>query len=321
MKRRELLAGVAVGTAFAAGNAYLWNMAEETAPDVYGDDALAEAGSYLDRVPDEAIVDREAPVSLVGSDDSGPVDDSAVKASVSESSIEEKVRNFENNFSDDIYLLDDEFPLLESVTLRLERVQRVVGHGHFNVLDFDQLLQYAKGYNSVGAFTPEELAFIEKIYFTQASDYGFLGVKVTDNLTTKITRSEIVKVPYSGHFLFKGESLNYYEKLKQDIGPNVILTSGIRSNVKQLHLFLSKARASGYNLSKASRSLAPPGHSYHGIGDFDVGRVGWGALNFTNQFASTDEFKRMQDLGYVQIRYTEDNRLGVRFEPWHIKVV
>jgi zinc D-Ala-D-Ala carboxypeptidase len=26
-------------------------------------------------------------------------------------------------------------------------------------------------------------------------------------------------------------------------------------------------------------------------------------------------------LGYVQIRYTEDNRLGVRFEPWHIKVV
>ncbi len=329
VKRRELLAGVAVGTAFAAGNAYLWNMAEETAPEVYGDDALAEAGSYLDAIPDEAIVDRETPVPVSAaelnasdtSSEASSASDLKDKSQVAQSSIEDKVRNFENNFTDDIYLLENEFALLESVTLRLERVQRVVGHGYFNVLDFDQLLQYAKSYNSVGAFTPEELVFIEKIYFTQASDYGFLGVKVTDNLTTKIARSEIVKIPYSGHFLFKGESLNYYETLKQDIGPNVILTSGIRSNVKQLHLFLSKARASGYNLSKASRSLAPPGHSYHGIGDFDVGRVGWGALNFTNQFADTDEFKRMQDLGYVQIRYTEDNRLGVRFEPWHIKVV
>lgn len=328
VKRRELLAGVAVGTAFAAGNAYLWNMAEETAPDVYGDDALAEAGSYLDMVPDEAIVDSEAPVLVsaknLKTETSGSSTENqsqAGGASSEDSSIEEKVRNFENDFNDDIYLLESELSLLESVTLRLERVQRVVGHGHFNVLDFDQLLQYAKSYNSVGAFTVQELAFIEKIYFTQASDYGFLGVKVTDNLTTKIARSEIVKVPYSGHYLFKGESLNYYETLKQDIGPNVILTSGIRSNVKQLHLFLSKARSSAYNLSKASRSLAPPGHSYHGIGDFDVGRVGWGALNFTNQFAGTDEFKRMQDLGYVQIRYTEDNRLGVRFEPWHIKVV
>ena len=25
-------------------------------------------------------------------------------------------------------------------------------------------------------------------------------------------------------------------------------------------------------------------------------------------------------LGYIQIRYTEANQLGVRFEPWHIRV-
>jgi zinc D-Ala-D-Ala carboxypeptidase len=327
VKRRELLAGVALGSAFAAGNAYLWKLAEDSAPEIYGDDALAEAGSYLDMADDSAIMDRESPVSL-STENSGlnPAVTSNTISSVGDTassspSVEDKVRNFENDFNDDIYLLESEFSLLESVTLRLERVQKVVGHGHFNVLDFDQMLQYARSYNSVGAFTTQELAFIEKIYFTQASDYGFLGVKVTDNLTAQISRSEIIKIPYSGHFLFKGESLNYYETLKKDIGPNVILTSGIRSNVKQLHLFLSKARASSYNLSKASRSLAPPGHSYHGIGDFDVGRVGWGALNFTNQFAGTDEFKRMQDLGYVQIRYTEDNLLGVRFEPWHIKVV
>ncbi len=330
VKRRELLAGVALGTAFAAGNAYLWNMAEKSAPKVFGDEALGEADSYLDAYTEVGLVDRESPVLIDAqlAAQQTSLSQSQAKASIDQedglqksTSVEDRVRNFENDFSDDIYLPASEQLLLESVVLRLEKVQRVVGHGHFNVLDFDQLVLYARSYSSVGAFTPQELDFIEKIYFTQASDYGFLGTKVTDDLTAAIPRAEIVKIPYSGHYLFKGESLNYYEKLKQDIGTNVILTSGIRSNVKQLHLFLSKARASVYNLSKASRSLAPPGHSYHGIGDFDVGRVGWGAQNFTNQFAGTDEFKRMQDLGYVQIRYTEDNRLGVRFEPWHIKVV
>lgn len=330
VKRRELLAGVALGTAFAAGNAYLWNMAEESAPKVLDDEALGEVNDYLDITADEQLVDRESPVLIDAQLAAQQISPSQPQTTTSTSregerqkatSVEDRVRNFESDFSDDIYLPISGQLLLESVVLRLEKVQRVVGHGHFNVLDFDQLVLYARSYSSVGAFTPQELDFIEQIYFTQASDYGFLGAKVTDDLTAAIPRAEIVKIPYSGHYLFKGESLNYYEKLKQDIGPNVILTSGIRSNVKQLHLFLSKARASAYNLSKASRSLAPPGHSYHGIGDFDVGRVGWGAQNFTNQFAETDEFKRMQDLGYVQIRYTEDNQLGVRFEPWHIKVV
>lgn len=309
VKRRDLLAGVAIGTVFAAGNAYLWQAAQDSAPEVF-DDALGEADSdWNEAASSHVVLDRETPIVIEQS------------PTVESVSIEEKVRNFEHDFNDDIFLADAEKPLLESVIVRLDRAQRVVGHGHFNVLDFDRLLNYARAYPSIGAFTPLELEFIEKVYFTNARDYGFLGGKVTDNLTAVIAKSDIVKVPYSGHFLFKGESQHYYETLKADIGPNVILTSGIRSNVKQLHLFLSKASASAYNLSKASRSLAPPGHSYHGIGDFDVGRVGWGAQNFTGDFAKTDEFKRMQDLGYVQIRYTKGNQLGVRFEPWHIKVV
>ncbi|MBW2635413.1 MAG: D-alanyl-D-alanine carboxypeptidase family protein [Deltaproteobacteria bacterium] len=71
----------------------------------------------------------------------------------------------------------------------------------------------------------------------------------------------------------------------------------------------------------ASRSLAPPGYSFHGIGDFDVGSVGLGIDNFTRHFTKTDVFKKLQDLDYVRLRYTESNRLGVRFEPWHIKVI
>ncbi len=43
----------------------------------------------------------------------------------------------------------------------------------------------------------------------------------------------------------------------------------------------------------ASRSIAPVGYSYHGIGDFDVGIKGWGFENFTDKFATTDEYSRL----------------------------
>lgn len=233
----------------------------------------------------------------------------------------DKVRFFENEFHDDVYLPKDQRRILLSVALRLGRTQKIVGHGNFNVLGFDEAIRFGRKYSKIGRFTDEELAFMEMIFETQASEYGFFGEKVSGSLTDRIAKKDIVKVPYSGHYLFAGDSLNYYNKLKKDVGKNIILTSGIRSNVKQMMLFLNKAVESEFNLSKASRSLAPPGHSFHGIGDFDVGRIGWGAKNFTDQFAQTREFKTMEDLGYVQIRYTTDNRLGVRYEPWHIKVV
>ncbi len=291
MNRRDLLTGFLAGAAFTGSNGYLWQLAQDSAPINFGDDALASAS--------DPIIDSESPAT----------------------SIEDKVRFFEREFADDIRLQEPEWALMQSVIIRLERVQKVVGHGNFNILSFDDALKFAKRYNSVGEFTKSELAFIEKVFFTKASEYGFMGKKVTNELTDSVAKSKTVKVPHSGHYLFRNESLDYYEKLKADIGSSIILTSGIRSNVKQMHLFLAKASASNYNLSKASRSLAPPGHSFHGVGDFDVGRVGWGSNNFTDQFAQTDEFKRMQDLGYVQIRYTQGNKLGVRFEPWHIKVV
>lgn len=304
MNRRDLLAGFVAGTAFAGVGAY-WGRQHGEHQSASDDVAI---------IVDEPVMDSEAPVQV-------DVDGSTESTETAQVSIEDKVRFFEREFEDDIRLPEEEWALMQSVLVRLERVQKVVGHGNFNVLAFDDALKFAKRYSSVGEFTQPELDFIEKVFFTQASDYGFLGEKVSHQLTARIPRTDIEKIPYSGHFLFKGESLDYYEKLKTDIGQNIILTSGIRSNVKQMHLFLAKAASSKYNLSKASRSLAPPGHSFHGIGDFDVGRVGWGYENFTDRFAETDEFKRMQDLGYVQIRYTQDNRLGVRFEPWHIKVV
>ena len=101
----------------------------------------------------------------------------------------------------------------------------------------------------------------------------------------------------------------------------MVLTSGIRSVVKQVYLFMNKAAKVDGNLSLASFSLAPPGHSYHAVGDFDVGKKGFGHKNFSEAFAQTDEFKRLIDLGYLDIRYPQQNPFGVRYEPWHIKVV
>ena len=111
-----------------------------------------------------------------------------------------------------------------------------------------------------------------------------------------------------------------YAKLKKTVGDKLYLTSGIRGVVKQFLLFLDKANDNKGNLSLASRSLAPPGYSSHGIADFDVGQVGYGALNFTETFTNTEVFKQLEDLDYISIRYPKDNLKGVRFEPWHIKV-
>mgnify|MGYP000129427560 FL=1 len=87
-----------------------------------------------------------------------------------------------------------------------------------------------------------------------------------------------------------------------------------------MHLFLAKAIEANGNLSRASRSLAPPAHSHHGIGDFDIGKIGLGAKNFTADFSQTAEYKKIARLGYVDIRYPTDNLVGIRFEPWHIKI-
>ncbi|MFT6102139.1 MAG: hypothetical protein ACJATV_000846 [Granulosicoccus sp.] len=228
---------------------------------------------------------------------------------------------FEQDYSDDLFVSAEDKPLLHSIHLRLKKLQSQIGYGHFNVLNFDDALVFAKRFQVVGGFTKAELDFIEKVFATKAADYGFYGEKVIASLTDKIKKQHTFKVPHTGHYLFKEQSFQYYKKLRDNVGEGIILTSGIRSNVKQLHLFLAKVMRVNGNLSRASRSLAPPGYSYHGIGDFDVGRKGWGGKNFTDAFSQTDEFKRMQDLGYITIRYDEGNNLGVRFEPWHIKVV
>ena len=231
-----------------------------------------------------------------------------------------KIRNFDAIFASDIYLDPRYESLLLKTAQHLTRVEAYIGHGNFNLMSFDEMLKAGRNFSKIGAFEADELNFLEEIFFANPNRYGFFGKKISRDITDFIPRHDVAKISNSGHFLLKGESLNLYEQIRRDVGDQLILTSGVRGNVKQMHLFLAKAIEAEGNLSRASRSLAPPGHSYHGIGDFDIGKIGYGERNFTSDFSSTEEYKRIASLGYVDIRYPSNNLFGVRFEPWHIKL-
>jgi hypothetical protein len=231
-----------------------------------------------------------------------------------------KMHAYDEHHAEDIFLDNRERRLLKQTLQRLRRLQEVVGHGNFYLLNFDDALKNAAHYSSVGAFTKDEIEFLEQVFYRDACCYGFLGHKPLQHITDRVDSTKAVRIPETGTYVYQGLSLETFEKIKKDVGEQLILTSGLRSIPKQFLLFLSKAHQHRGNLSLASRSLAPPGYSYHGIGDFDVGDVNLGSDNFTLRFTETGIYRQLQDLGYVQLRYRQNNDLGVRFEPWHIKV-
>ena len=298
--------------------------------------AVSEAGPKASPLADvssaeaKPVVKKSAAADIVARSEPEVLDESAVtvkapdyvaEAKDHEEKVRQKVQHFEYDFSDDVFITGEEYQTLVSILERLNRVQSYVGHGNFNVLSFDSMLRYARYQSRIGDFPQVELDYMEKLFYDDVSRLGFFGERVVKQLTHVVQESDIEKIPGTGHYLFKGHSHAFYDKVRNKVGDSLVLTSGIRGIVKQYHLFMAKVVQAEGNLSRASRSLAPPGHSYHAIGDFDVGRVGGGLSNFTSEFAETDEFKRLQDLGFVQIRYTTDNDFGVRYEPWHIRVV
>ncbi len=221
----------------------------------------------------------------------------------------------------DIYLDDQYKPAFQSIRKKLNYVQKYVGYGNFNIISFDEVALILKNSPTAKRFTKDELSFIEYIFYYTPTVHGFYGNRITTNLTQKIDLNEVKKMPYTGHYLFKGKPITTYLSMKKDIGNTLILTSGVRSVVKQMKLFLDKLDSVKGNLSVASKSIAPPAFTYHSIGDFDVGKKGFGASNFTARFAMTNEFNEMRKLKYINMRYTINNKDGVRYEPWHVKII
>lgn len=231
-----------------------------------------------------------------------------------------KIRNPDSYHKDDIVLDAHLKDLLNAVVHRLRRLYKTIGYGNFAILGFGEAIQFAKEFPTVGEFSKAELDFLEMVYYRDANEYGFFGEKQIADLSQVIEEKSVYKVPDSGNYLYKGESFEKYEKIKKMLGDELLLTSGIRGIVKQFYLFLYKAYRHDGNLSLASRSLAPPGYSYHATGDFDIGQMGLGEDNFSERFIATPVFKVLAEKGYVEYRYRRDNMLGVRYEPWHIKL-
>jgi hypothetical protein len=271
---------------------------------------LAAAGTIGTGIPAPLY----AAFRLVSKDNKQVIDDRHIKDYLN------KIHNFDQEHNKDKLLSPEQKVTLKTSLMRLRRIQRTVGYGNFSLLSFDDAIKISKNYSRVGRFLKPELDFLEMLFYEEGNLYGFLGDKPLKNLTDTIDTPKALKIPYTGHYLYKGLPLELYNKIKKDVGDNVILTSGLRSVTKQFMLFLNKTYKNDGNLSLASRSLAPPGYSYHGVGDFDVGQVGFGASNFTQDFTDTKVYEKLADLGYIKLRYKEDNLLGVRFEPWHIKV-
>jgi hypothetical protein len=231
-----------------------------------------------------------------------------------------------NNFTDEDYKLSKEdYKLTLSILHKLNVVQSIVGYGNFNTISFDEVLKIQMKYSKAPKFTDAEFDYIEKMFYMDPSVFGFYGKRTVYSITNIIPQKEIIKIANSGHFLYKEQAVdtfnNIIKDVKDDIGHPVKLTSGIRNVPKQMRLFFNKIKQTKGDIIKASESLAPPAYSYHSIGDFDVGKIGWGYKNFTARFSFTPEFRAIRKLKYVGIRYTINNRDGVRFEPWHIKLI
>lgn len=226
-----------------------------------------------------------------------------------------------NLIQNDIYIPKHQWETFVNVRDRLRRIKRYVGYGNFNILSFSSALYYARNYSRIGAFNKDELNLLDQLFYEDPKKYGFYGEKTCTSITTKISKENVKKIPHTGHYLFKGKPLQDYIQVKKDIGKNIILTSGVRSVVKQMSLYLDKIFFLQGNITQASYSIAPPAYTYHTISDFDVGKKGFGYDNFTARFATTKEFRNLRKLTYISMRYEKNNKDGVRYEPWHIKVI
>jgi len=232
----------------------------------------------------------------------------------------DKMRQFYKPHAGDVFVERERSGLLHAVVRRLSRLESTVGHGKFQLVEIDAALQIGRDYPQVGEFSKAESEYLETIFYADATRYGFLGEKLMQRMTDRIPAGEVVKVAGSGNYLDRGQPLQAYELIRREVGEQAVLTSGVRGIMKQFFLFLRKADENNGNLSLSSRSFAPPGFSFHGISDFDLGQTGFGADNFTERFVTSEGFRKLKDLGHINLRYPKDNLLGVRFEPWHIKV-
>ena len=211
-----------------------------------------------------------------------------------------------------------EWPLvrLRALAARLEGVQRVIGQGRFNLVSFDDVRTAARQ-TPQGALTAAEESSCAELFHLDARRIGFLGARVVRDMNYALPQAELVRVDGGQHLFPAANAL--FERARAAVGPQLIVTSGARGVPKQMLVFLRSALRAGI-IARPVHTVAPPGYSYHAVGDMDVGDRALGGTNFTEAFANSSTYRKLMALPYVRLRYPRNNALGVSFEPWHLQV-
>ena len=210
-----------------------------------------------------------------------------------------------------------DWPLVRmgAIARRLEAVQRVIGHGRFNLVSFDDV-RAAAPRTPGGPITAAESAEFEALLDLDARRIGFLGKRVVSDLAYRLP-ANLVEVGRGQHVFPEANAL--FRRARAAVGERLIVTSGARGVPKQMHVFIRSALRAGL-VARRVHSVAPPGYSYHAVGDIDVGDRELGGVNFTEEFALSETYRKLAALPYIRFRYPPGNPFGVQFEPWHLEV-
>jgi len=218
---------------------------------------------------------------------------------------------------DEVFKIETNKELIDTIYKKFSELQDIVGFTNFSILGLEDGFKIYKSHKNKDLLDRDEYDYLVYLFYLDASKYGFYGDKQADTLWDKVETKKIVKV--ESQYLFEGKAALKYKKIS-DENKDAILTSGIRSIVKQIHLFYGKIKEENYIIPKAAHSIAPVGYSHHFTKDFDIGQNGWGYANFSEKFVESEVFQTLAEKGFIDLRYPRGNGDGVRFEPWHIKV-
>jgi hypothetical protein len=128
-----------------------------------------------------------------------------------------KKRLFDHVYNDDVFLDKKLLILLDTSLKRLKRTQKIVGYANFCLLNFDDAIKIGRSYSAIGAFPKRELDFLEMIFYSRVNEYGFMGEKPIKNITGKIIKKEVKKIPYTGNYLYRGKPIEMYKKIQKQI--------------------------------------------------------------------------------------------------------
>ena len=211
-----------------------------------------------------------------------------------------------------------EWPLarLRVMAHRLAQAEAKIGHGRFNLANFDEVRATARAAGS--PFSAREEVEFQALFALDARRIGFLGPRVTQDMNAALPVARLRAVAGTGQHVYP-EALAVYERARRAVGEQLVVTSGARGVPKQMLVFINSALRGGL-ISRTVHSVAPPGYSYHAIGDIDVGDRRLGGANFTVAFARSSTYQRLAALDFIRFRYPINNPFGVQFEPWHLQI-